>query len=80
MRNYLFVIIICGVASLQSCKNNAQSSSLLTKAESLLTMEPDSADIYLGEIDASRLRGENQARYYLLRTMVDAKLGRGYEE
>ena len=78
MRKHLYIIIAtCLVILLLQCCQKVPNKEYLAEAELLLNTEPDSADAKLNLINIKRLKGEDWAKYALLRTMVDVKQGKG---
>ena len=76
MKPSYYIASILSVLLMAGCRHVSQMN-LLTKAETFLPAEPDSADARLKMVDTRLLEGdeEESAYYALLRTMTDAMQG-----
>ena len=77
MKKYLpIMVVLLTAASLSGCRKGVEHAWLDEAEAFVATVKPDSADERLGRIDIGKLRGGDRARYALLRTLTDDKLGR----
>lgn len=74
MKRILFVFVSLSLAIITGCRHDSQNS-IMSKAESFLPLQPDSADACLNSVDKRQLMGDDEKAFYaLLRTMTDVLL------
>lgn len=64
MLSFLMVCCLCG------CSGTSENGQILNRAELVMESRPDSALIILDSIPVNNLRGEERARYALLKSMA----------
>ena len=68
------MFVSLSVAIITGCRHDSQNS-IMSKAESFLPLQPDSADACLNSVDKRQLMGDDEKAFYaLLRTMTDVLL------
>ena len=71
MKKFLLLLLLASASFMTKCRYESQKS-LLSKVDSFLPLQPDSADVYLQSAKIQQLKGdEENALYALLRTMTD---------
>ncbi|MBR1666736.1 MAG: hypothetical protein IJ693_00510 [Bacteroidaceae bacterium] len=74
----IFCLALLALFLLSACTDDRIAQPLLDRAEALLPAQPDSAEVCLNRIpNPVRLSEANGARYGLLRSMTDDRLGKG---
>ena len=72
MRNVAHILLACLIIGVMGCSRHADDARLL-RADSLMTVAPDSAYAVLAAVDTSLLDDADRAYYALLRTQCDYK-------